>query len=180
VAVSIPDPDTDDLNKEGTMAFRDLIPWSKTQQLAPSRDGFAPFLTLHREMNRLFDDMFRGFGDTGFGPLAEGRAGWPRVELNDTGTALTVSAELPGLTEKDVQVEIGNGVLTIRGETEAERTEGRYFSERFHGAFERQIPLDGVQEDKAEASFRNGVLTISLPKSDEPRAGVKRIAINAR
>jgi HSP20 family protein len=72
-------------------------------------------------------------------------------------------------------------VLTIRGEKRAERNgEGKYFSERYYGAFERQIALNDVQEEKAEASFKNGILTVSLPKSEEPRAGVKRIAINAQ
>ncbi|MES1147971.1 MAG: Hsp20/alpha crystallin family protein [Bradyrhizobium guangdongense] len=161
------------------MAIRDLIPWSKPQELAPARDSFDPFLTLHREMNRLFDDVFRGFGSPGLSPSMEGRLAWPKVELSETDKALTVSAELPGMTEKDVQVEIANGVLTIRGEKKAEhKGEGRYFSERYYGAFERQIPLDDVQEDKVEAAFKNGVLTVSLPKSDTPRAGVKRIAIN--
>lgn len=161
------------------MAFRDLIPWSKTQELAPARDNYDPFLTLQREMNRLFDDVFRGFG-TGLSPLMEGRFGWPKVELSETDKTLTVSAELPGLTEKDVQVEIANGVLTVRGEKKAERSgEGRFFTERYYGAFERQIPLEGVEEDKAEASFKNGVLTVSLPKSEKAREGVKRIAINA-
>jgi HSP20 family protein len=163
------------------MAFRDLVPWSRNQELAPVRDSFDPFLTFHREMNRLFDDAFRGFGTTGLSPLMEGRLGWPKIELSDTDEALTVSAELPGMTEKDIQIEIANGVLTIRGEKKAEREgEGRYFSERYYGAFARQIPLQDVEEDKAEASFKNGVLTISLPKSETPRAGVKRIAINTQ
>lgn len=163
------------------MGFRDLIPWSRNQELAPTREGFDPFITFHREMNRLFDDVFRGFGSLGPAgrPLMEGRFGWPKIELGETDKALTVSAELPGLTEKDVQVEIANGILTLRGEKKAERTDaGKYFSERFYGSFERQIPLDGVLEDRAEASFRNGVLTITLPKSDEARSDVKRIAIN--
>ena len=163
------------------MAIRDLIPWSKPQQLAPARDSFDPCLTLHREMNRLFDDVFRGFGSPGLSPSMEGRFAWPKVELSETDKALTVSAELPGMTEKDVQVEIANGVLTIRGEKKAEHNgEGRYFSERYYGAFERQIPVEDVREDKAEASFKNGILTVSLPKSDNPREGVKRIAINTQ
>jgi len=163
------------------MGFRDLIPWSRNQELAPAREGFDPFLTLHREMNRLFDDASRAFGGTSLSPLMEGRLSWPKIELSDTDKALTVSAELPGMTEKDVQIEIANGVLTIRGEKKAERNgEGRYFTERYYGAFERQIALDDVEEDKAQASFKNGVLTISLPKSDKPRAGGRRIAINAQ
>lgn len=161
------------------MAFRDLIPWTKNQELAPTRDSFDPFMTLHREMNRLFDDVFRGFGTSNLSSATEGRLGWPRLELNDTDKALVVSAELPGMTEKDVQVEIANGVLTIRGEKKSERDgEGKYFTERYYGSFERQIALDNVQEEKAEASFKNGVLTISLPKSEQSRQGVKRIAIN--
>ena len=162
------------------MAIRDLIPWTKNQDLAPARDNYDPFLTLHREMNRLFDDVFRGFRSTSLSPLMEDRFGWPKIELNDGEKELIVSAELPGMTEKDVQVEIANGVLTIRGEKKAERIgEGKYFTERYYGSFERQIPLEDVHEDKAEASFKNGVLTISLPKSEKPREGIKRIAINA-
>jgi Hsp20/alpha crystallin family len=71
--------------------------------------------------------------------------------------AVTVSAELPGLSENDVQVEIANGVLSIRGEKKAERSdESKFVSECYYGSFERQIPLDGVEEDKAQADFRTG------------------------
>ncbi|XIA65533.1 Hsp20/alpha crystallin family protein [Bradyrhizobium sp. TZ2] len=163
------------------MAIRDLIPWSRNQELTTARDSFDPFFTLHREMNRLFDDVFRGFGPHArfSSPLMEGRFSWPSLELNETDKAVTVSAELPGLSEKDVQVEIANGVLTLRGERKAERTDnGRHFSERYYGSFERQIPLDGVMEDKAEAKFQDGVLTITLPKSEQARSAVKRIEIN--
>jgi len=163
------------------MAIRDLINWSKNQELAPTHASFDPFLTLHREMNRLFDDVLRGFGGTSSSLPTDAHLGWPKLELNDTEKALTVSAELPGMTEKDVQVEIANGVLTIRGEKKAEHSgEGKYFTERYYGAFERQIPLQDVQEDKAEASFKNGVLTISLPKSETPRPEIKRITINTQ
>jgi HSP20 family protein len=167
------------------MAFRDMIPWSK-QQLAQSRDSFDPFFTLHREMNRLFDDALRGFGQFGSldrmgGPMMEGRFSWPKIELSETDTAVTVSAELPGLTEKDVQVEIAKGVLSIRGEKKTERSdEAKFFSERYYGAFERQIPLDGVEADKAQAEFRNGVLSVTLPKSEQARDNVRRVAINAK
>ena len=107
------------------MAIRDLIPWSRNQELAPTRDSFDPFITLHREMNRLFDDVWRGFATPARfgGPLMEGRFGWPNIEFNETDKAVTISAELPGLSEKDVQVEIANGVLTLRGEKKV-RTNG--------------------------------------------------------
>jgi HSP20 family protein len=163
------------------MAFRDLIPWSKSQDLM-RREEQNPFFTLHREMNRLFDDVFNGFGLSTRAPaLMEGRFSWPRVELSETDKALKVTAELPGLEEKDVQVELAGGVLRIRGEKKLESEgDGKLFSERYYGAFERQIPFDGVQEDKAEASFRNGVLTVTLPKSEEAGQSVKRIAINGK
>ena len=98
----------------------------------------------------------------------EGQFGRPKVELSETDKTVTVSAELPGMNEKDVQVEIANGVLSIRGERKSEHNdEGKFFSERYYGFFQRQIPLEGVQEDKAEATFRDGVLTVSLPKSEQ-------------
>lgn len=162
------------------MGFRDLIPWTKGQQLAVGHEAFDPFLTLHREMNRLFDDVFRSFAPlsrTG-NPLIEGQFGWPRIELSETDQAVTVSAELPGLSEKDVQVAIANGVLSIRGDRKAERSdESKFVSERYYGSFERRIALDGVEEDKAKADFTNGVLTVTLPKSEQPNPNVKRIAI---
>ena len=89
--------------------------------------------------------------------MGNGSSGEQSARNVETDKALTVSAELPGLTEKDVRVEIANGVLTLRGEKKAERSgEGRYFTERSYGAFERQFPLEGVEEDKAEAAFKDG------------------------
>ena len=164
------------------MGIRDLVPWTKGQQLSTQREPFDPFLTLHREMNRLFDDVFRGFGPLGRigNPLMEGQFAWPRLELSETDKSVTVSAELPGLSEKDVQVEIANGVLSIRGEKKAERNDdSKFVSERYYGSFERQISLDGVEEDKAQADFKNGVLTVTLPKSDQSSRNVKRIAIKS-
>ena len=163
------------------MAIRDLVPWTKGQQLPTREEPFDPFLTLHREMNRLFDDVFRGFGPLGQmgNPLMEGQFAWPRLELSETDKSFTVAAELPALSEKNVQVEIANGVLSIRGEKKAERSdESKFVSERYYGSFERQISLEGVEEDKAQAAFKNGVLTVTLPKSEQSSRNVKRIAIN--
>jgi len=164
------------------MGIRDLVPWNKGQQLSTGREAFDPFLTLHREMNRLFDDVFRSFDPLGRlgNPLIEGQFAWPRLEVGETDKAVTVSAELPGLTEKDVQVEMANGVLSIRGEKEAERSDdSKFVSERYYGSFERQIPLDGIEHDRAKVDFKNGVLTVTLPKSEQQTRNVKQIAINA-
>jgi HSP20 family protein len=164
------------------MGVRDLIPWTKGHQLSVGHETFDPFFTLHREMNRLFDDVFRGVGPFGRlgSPLMEGQLGWPRLELSETDKAVTVSAELPGLSEQDVQVEIANGVLSIRGEKKAERSDqSKFVSERYYGSFQRQIPLEGIEEDKAQAEFKNGVLTVTLPKAEQSKQNVKRIAINS-
>jgi HSP20 family protein len=163
------------------MGFRDLIPWSKNHDMVQRREEQNPFLTLHREMNRLFDDVFNGFGLMSRTPaLMEGRFAWPHVELSETDKALKVTAELPGMEEKDVQVELSKGALVIRGEKKAQSEgDGKLISECYYGSFERQIPLDGVQEEKAEASFKNGVLTVTLPKSEDARQNVRRIAINS-
>jgi HSP20 family protein len=164
------------------MGVRDLIPWTKGQQLSTGHETFDPFFTLHREMNRLFDDVFRGFSPLGRpSPLMEGQFGWPRLELSETDKTVTVSAELPGLSDKDVQVEIANGILSIRGEKKAERSdESKFVSERYYGSFQRQMPLEGVEEDKAQADFKNGVLTVTIPKSEQSNRNVKRIAINTK
>jgi len=163
------------------MNMRDLIPWTRNQQMAPTRyrEESDPFMTLHREMNRLFDDVLRGFDMAPFGGMNRA-IGWPQVEVVETDKDVRVSAELPGLEDKDVEVLMQDGALTIRGERKSEiEDKERAFSERYYGRFERRIPMAwDVDEDKVEASFRNGVLTVTLPKSAESRSQVKRIAIN--
>jgi HSP20 family protein len=163
------------------MNMRDLIPWGRSEQTTPSRfrEEADPFMTLHREMNRLFDDVFRGFDMAPFGSMSR-MAGWPHVEVVDNDKDIRISAELPGLEDKDVEVLMGDGVLTIRGEKRSEiEDKERAFSERTYGRFERRIPLAwDVEEDKVDASFRNGVLTVTLPKSAESKTNVKRIGIN--
>ena len=161
------------------MAVRDLIPWGRTRSSVPSTmrdDEFSPFLTLHREMNRLFDDVFNRF-DAGM-PSAFGRT-WPSLEVNASESDLRVSAELPGLDPKDVEILVEGDVLTIRGEKKSETEDrGRHFSERYYGRFERslRLPFD-VEDNKAEASFKNGVLTVTLSKSARLAESAKRIAI---
>jgi len=139
----------------------------------------SPFLTLHREMNRLFDDVFSGFGG-GVPTLASRGLGWPSVEMVETEQGLRVSAELPGLEEKDVELLIDDDVLTLRGEKRGEMTDTqRGYSERSYGRFERVIALPfAVEEDKVEASFKNGVLSVTLPRSAKAPEHGRRIAIN--
>lgn len=166
------------------MAMRDLIPWSRGRDVSVHRGEDNPFLTLHREMNRLFDDVFRGFDIAPFGSdrfFDRVEGSWPSVEVSEADKEIRVTAELPGLEEKDVQVQLANGVLAISGEkkTEAEDKD-RLFSERYYGRFERRIPVEDVDEEKISAAFKNGVLTVTLPKVAQAQSKVKRIAINGK
>lgn len=166
------------------MTIRDLIPWNRSRSVAIRRgEEPNPFLALHREMNRLFDEAFRSFDMAPFGNgrFLDGMAGWPNMEVSETDHEIRVTAELPGIEEKDVEVELADGVLTIRGEKRSETEDSdRLFSERYYGRFERRLPVEDVAEDKAEASFRNGVLTVTLPKLPDTQRKVRRIAINGR
>ncbi|MEZ5831268.1 MAG: Hsp20/alpha crystallin family protein [Dongiaceae bacterium] len=169
------------------MNVKDLIPWSRTEGKSPSlyRDA-DPFMALHREVNRLFDDAFRGFEGFGMGrfpmPTAGRSVSWPNIEVSETEKEFRLTAEMPGLEEKDVEVTLDDGVLTLRGEKRSETEDkDRHFSERFYGQFERRIALGGeVQEDKIAADFKNGVLTITMPKSEQLQSTAKRIAINSK
>ena len=165
------------------MAMRDLVPWGRGRNVSV-RGEDNPFLALHREMNRLFDDAFRDFSLTPFGSssmLDRTTGSWPSVELSETDKEIKVSAELLGLDEKDVHVELANGVLSISGEKKIETEDkDRLFSERYYGRFERRIPVEDVDQDKISASFKNGVLTVKLPKLPQAESKVKRIAINGK
>ncbi|MCK1744463.1 Hsp20/alpha crystallin family protein [Bradyrhizobium sp. 139] len=161
------------------MALRDLIPWNNgSREVSLHRNEPNPFLALHREMNRLFDDAFHSFD---IAPFSSQAMGWPNVEVNETGNEVKVIAELPGLEEKDVNLELRDGLLTISGEKRSETEDKeRRFSERYYGRFERSIPVNDVDQDKVEASFKNGVLTVTLPKLPTAQQKVKRIAINGK
>jgi HSP20 family protein len=107
--------------------------------------------------------------------------GWPSIELNETEKEEKVVAELPGLDQNDVAIELSDGVLAISGEKKSETEDKeRRFSERYYGRFERRIPVDDVDQDKVAASFKDGVLTVTLPKLPTTQRKVKRIAINGK
>jgi len=166
------------------MSVRDMIPWGRSTIPAPSLyrdDERSPLLSLHREVNRLFDDVFRGF-ETRFPTLGQNSSfnvGWPSVEVAETDKELRITAEVPGLDEKDIEVLLDDGVLTLRGEKRSETEDKeKQFSERFYGRFERRIPLgNGIEEDKIDARFKNGVLTVAVPKAANAQPQAKRIAI---
>lgn len=172
------------------MSVRDLMPWSRSRAPAPvtSDPLLQSFANLQREVDRMFEDMWRSM--SGFGVpmrrIGDGILGtaWPSVDVSETDNEIRVTAELPGLEEKDVEVMLQDGALILKGEKRAETEEkdqNYVYTERSFGAFQRAIPINAeVQEDKVQATFKNGVLTVILPKSPEASRKAKRIAITAQ
>lgn len=160
------------------MANRDLTPWSGGRGLTPF--GRDPFTTFRQQMDRLFDDFFAPAEPRSFGAA---QAAWPSLDVDETAQAYTVTAELPGLEQKDVELSLRDNVLTISGEKREEKKEengGRTWSERSFGRFQRTVPLAAeVDADKVEASFRNGVLVVTLPKNPKAQDQTRRIEIKS-
>lgn len=159
------------------MSLKSLVPWVPRDR-GDAAVRFAnenPIVAMHREMNRVFDDFFRGFDE----PLSpRGQFGWPNVEVRETDKEFKVLAELPGLDERDVEVTYADAVVTLKGEKRKE-AEAALYDERWAGAFERQIVLnDTVDPDNVKATFKNGVLTVVLGKKPEAQRQVKRIEIS--
>jgi HSP20 family protein len=123
--------------------------------------------------------MFRGSDDF---RMWRGRHGeWPKIDVEETDKNYRVTAELPGMEEGDVEVLLQDGILTIRGEKKLENeSQNRTFSERFYGRFERQLSFDReVDQEGVSATFKNGVLTVTVPKTAQAVERTKRIPINA-
>lgn len=132
---------------------------------------FREISRLRREMDRLWDEFF-GPGRRALKPL---EAEWvPSVDVSETADKLTVTAEIPGIEPKDIDISISGDLLTIKGEKKAEREEKEenyHLIERSYGAFSRTIRLPvSVETDKIEATYKNGVLTITCPKKEEVKA----------
>jgi HSP20 family protein len=167
------------------MALKDIVPWSRGKAPGQYRGTEGnPVLALHREMNRVFDDFFRGDLFRGLDDLAPslGRSsGWPQTDLVESEKEYRVMAELPGLEEKDVEIMLRDNVLTLKGEKTVESGGDAVYAERYHGQFHRSIALgDDIDRDKVTASFKNGVLTVVVPKNPQATTTAKRIPISGR
>jgi HSP20 family protein len=166
---------------------------TENKEPASALKAWHPFESLRREVDRLFDDFNGGMWRSPFRrsffdiePFRRSEAafgGAPAVDVIETDKAYEITAELPGMDEKNVEVKFADGVLTIKGEKQEEKEEKKkdyYLSERSFGSFQRafQVP-DGVDADKIDASFKKGVLTVTLPKSAEAQKAEKKIAVKA-
>lgn len=169
------------------MAIRDLVPrLNRGRETALVRHGEGDSLRdFQRQMNRLFEDFFTEFPlMPRWGEREFGVAGFsPRVDVSETDRHVKISAELPGLDEKDITVEMDETTLTIRGERSEEKEDrggNWYCREQAFGCFNRVIPLPtSVDSDRAEATFKKGVLTISVPKREPDRTHRKTINIES-
>lgn len=147
-----------------------------------------PFASLHRDINRLFDDFGRWQFPSSrlfdVEPFKRMRtAPTPAVDITESDKAYELTADLPGLAEKDIEVKVANGGLTIKGEKKEEKEEtGKDFhlSERHFGSFQRYFRLpETVDIEQIGATFKNGVLKVTLPKRPEAQKTEKKIEVKS-
>lgn len=163
------------------MKLREVLPWnwSKKEQTPATREGWSPFLA--RDIEDWFGELARRpFGGLG-GLEPESAAFLPALDARESDREIEITIELPGLSEKDIELSVSHDHLTIQGEKQQEQTrgeEGSQWVERRFGAFRRVIPLPpDVASDEVEARFDRGVLRITLPRTGDAAARRKTIPI---
>ena len=166
---------------------------SEKGTVIPATPGWGAMESLHREIDRLFDAFDGGFWTSPFRksafsvePFWKRELTWaatPAVDIAESDKSYEITAELPGMDEKNIEVKLSNGSLTIRGEKQEEKEEKKKdycVQERRFGSFERTFGLpEGVDRDKIEATFKKGVLTVKLPKTAEAQKAEKKITVKA-
>ena len=184
------------------MDIKKLVPWnwfkkeeetekslSVTQSDSRRQDHpmYHPMQQIHHEIDRMFDSVFSGFGMPRFGSflpefpkLSEGMLK-PTLDVGCTDKEYTINIEVPGVDEKDIRLELSDNTLTIRGEKkrdQEEKDKNFYRLERSYGSFQRVLSLpDDADQDGIKAKFKKGVLKISVPRREMPKAHVKRIEV---
>lgn len=160
--------------------MRDLVP---TLPRSISRLNDKGLVGFRDAVDRMFDNFFSGSDDTLpiSGSLSEINF-FPRLDIEDKEDNLILSAEIPGLTDKDVQVELNKDILTIKGEKKSQSEKKDKLglsSERSYGSFQRTIRLSSdVIKDKIDATVKDGILTVTMPKSHEAKKDLKKIAVH--
>lgn len=171
------------------MTLRSHLPFRREASRAlSSQTERDPFSLLHRDINQVFEDMFQNFGRGGstVGGSTFGDAAFtPRLDVSEDDQAYHVEVELPGVKEDDISLEMRDGDLVIRGEKKFERDDkdkkGFHVVERSYGSFLRTVPLGyDVEPEAVEATFKKGVLKVSVPKPAEEQEKSGRIDIQSR
>jgi len=149
------------------------------RDLATRREEY-PYLSFQRDVNRLFEDFFRGFDVPSFGAGTEWAGFNPRIDIEEKDGEVQVTAELPGMEQKDFELSLAGDLLVLSGEKREEREDkAGGWHERSYGRFERAIPLPAeIDTEHAKAEFKNGVLRVHLPKSAAAREQTKRIPVS--
>ena len=167
----------------------------KIEKPSSTLQTWQPFEGLRDEIDRLFDDFGRGMWQPfrrslfPMAPSFRRQVKWPTmpaVDVVESEKAYEITAELPGMDEKNIEVKVADGVLTIKGEKreETEKKEKKekdyYLQERSFGSFERSFEVpESVEVDKIEASFKKGVLMLTLPKKAEAQKPAKKIEVKS-
>ena len=162
------------------MKFENLIPTQWDPYSKPVRyNPEYPFFTLDGDMDRFLNHLNTDFFD--FRTIPE-QNHFPKVDVTETKNEFSISAELPGIDDKDIDVTLDDGTLTLKGEKKVEKEDkqGEFYSrERSYGSFQRTFKVpETIDQNKINASFNKGILTVKLPKTLESRKEVKKIAIN--
>ena len=162
------------------MKFENLIPTQWDPYSKPVRyNPEYPFFTLDGDMDRFLNHLNTDFFD--FRTTPE-KNNFPKVDVTETKNEFSISAELPGIDDKDIDVTLDDGTLTLKGEKKVEKEDkqGEFYSrERSYGSFQRTFKVpETIDQNKINASFNKGILTVKLPKTLESRKEVKKIAIN--
>jgi HSP20 family protein len=151
--------------------------------LLPSLREEHPFNLFREQINRLFDDFFFGRELTPFRAEPWYGAFQPHIDVKESAKEITVSAELPGMDEKDIEVLLSGDSLTIKGEKKEEKEEKEnnyYRMERRYGSFQRVIPLPvEIDTKKVDASFKKGILHVKLPKTTQAKSSAKKITVKS-
>lgn len=163
------------------MDFKSLMPFGRTAGMPRGNGDFDPLTSLRREMDRMFEDFGRGWAV----PSASGTNGLlsPRVDIAETEKGLEVIAELPGVDQKDIEVDLADDILTLKAEcrsSKEEKDEKKHYHlvERAQGTYMRRFSLPfEADADKVEADFDKGVLRIFVPRSAEAEKHIKKITV---
>jgi HSP20 family protein len=159
--------------------MNDLTP-TRTANSKPAEAELGAMNWLRGELDRMFEEFaLPGRSILSYVPRLVSPV--PAVELVDDGDSYKLTAELAGLTEKDIKLEVADGVLLLaseKDETSERHENGHIISERRHGSFRRRIPLPSdADADKVEAKFKHGLLTVKIEKAENPRDHVRKIKI---